>query len=307
MKKEISIHRSYKGQYQVEKLNKNGEVIFASPWFDNIITDVGLDLYASPSASLSLRYCVVGTGTSTPLVTDTSLENQIAQSELASSTVPASIVEVGPPLRAYNTTTYNFGLGDVVGNITEVGVTTAGGTLYSRALFKDGVGNPTSITVLADEQLRIQYRLYVLIPDVDVNDTVDGYDLIIRPSRYNSSSANMRWNPQAAMKSTGGNNTGNFYTGDILPSSTDSLPSGSVSTGGTSTLTTYVPGSFELIDTLYFPTDTANGSLRTWVTTGNTSVGFYNCFWAIQFDPAITKTSDDVLTIVLRYTWGRAS
>lgn len=70
------------GYYRLEKI-RNGRRELVADWFPNIITNNGLDLFAT-GYTQKFQAVYVGTGSSTPTANDTQLENQIATTSGAS-------------------------------------------------------------------------------------------------------------------------------------------------------------------------------------------------------------------------------
>lgn len=148
------------GIFHVEVV-KSGDIIKRAK-FQNLIVDSGLN-YAIKSNQWCYG-CEVGTGTSEPLPTDGALEIPlaIAWNINYSSASRKPNVHLERPYVGI-TKTYTFNVGAVVGNISEIAIWQhAGsykkGSMFSRALIKDEAGNPTTITVLADEQLIVTYE-----------------------------------------------------------------------------------------------------------------------------------------------------
>src|SRR5690606_22222525 len=150
----LNLHANVAGRYKLikHKVREDGTLynteIVAD--FPNLITDSGLDLLAAGSLNSVVGKCWVGSGNSAPSVTDTALESEIASTTNATSSSFAN--NSGPPdYYSYAVKVFRFSTGVAAGNISEVGVGATNNTLFSRALVLDSEGNPTSITVLADE------------------------------------------------------------------------------------------------------------------------------------------------------------
>jgi hypothetical protein len=126
-------------------------------WFENIVTDIGLDLYGTGTGGLD--YGHVGTGNTPESATDTALVAFVAGVEDASKT-PAA--QGTPPYFGHQTVKYrfppNFGGGNI--NINEVAVSTTvtTGNCTSRSLTKNSGGSPVSVPVLATEYLDLYYK-----------------------------------------------------------------------------------------------------------------------------------------------------
>jgi len=158
---------------------------------------------------------VVGSGTTPPVVTDTSLELFVAGTATQQGAVIPNVVNATVyPRYVTRAMTKRFNGSALAGApLTEVGVaiTTNAGTtpnastpLASRALITDTEGNPTSITVLADEYLDVTYEMTTYALDgvtgtlsINIDGTVEDFGYEIRPISMNSTTA---W-PQASFSS----------------------------------------------------------------------------------------------------------
>jgi len=297
------------GEYRMIVTKPDGST-FDTGWFDNLILNQGLDRIGNGGLNPIFQFCRVGTGTSTPVVTQTSLDAQIAASN--SIGAATSTANSGSPL--YETTLVNtcvFTQGSVVGNITEVGIgwATTGSTLFSRALILDNLGAPTSITLTAIDQLTVYYRVRIVPPLTDYTGSV-----VIASTTYNYTSrvasvgsfGNVQWiftydyfsSPGASATYAAGSTLGAITA--YGPTGTQSGATGSVSNG------TYTNGN-------YYKDSTWSWS----ITQGNATGGIqairfswgqtYQPFgFQIRFDTPIPKTNTNVLTLVMRFTWYRA-
>lgn len=305
----INVHAGMKGFYRLEVRRPDGTVreTGVAPEFPNLILDSGLDLYGQQSGWLGT--CRVGAGSTPPAVTDTNLESQI-------STTTDIVTESGgnsgvSPYYVFQVNTYRFAEGTAAGNISEVGVGSST-ILFSRALVLDSGGTPTSITVLPDEVLDVTYELRYYIEETDDTGTITftggiggTYDYIFRASEADNS-ANWAINKdgeKGIIASFIANITGSwrFYTGDI--GQITGSPSGSyVDSADSVTPSAYVNGSYEQNFTVGLNLTSGNDPAGLRSLTGTMGMGFYQ----LQFDPAIPKTSDDTLSMVVKHTWGRA-
>lgn len=292
----VNIGMSLEGRYTIQKLDKSGKVISEFVVM-NLITDTGMNLYGSNSPSFNLAWCRVGTGTGTPAFTDTSLGNEIGLSDGSPS--KSTTREASPDWYTETSITYNFALGSVVGNITEVGVSTTNtGNLFSRALFKDELGNPVSITVLSDEQLRVVYTLRAYAPSGDILDTVDGQDITIRPASFNNVS--FGWLAEATNYST---TLADFRLLFNNITSAEGAPNTSGALNATSiTWSSYTSGSFTRDLTLSWNTSVGDGSTYKGVYLVKSSHR-----WQVGISPGVVKTDENILDIVLRFSWARVS
>lgn len=170
MEQAIELQSTIGGRYRFE-VRREDHSIKEEYEFDNLITDGGFTYVQSNAISLAVQYCRVGSGSTTPSVSDTQLVSQVASATNTSSTTSAL---TSSPYTSSYTVTYQFALGAAAGNLSEVGVGWAatGTTLYSRALILDGLGNPTTITVLSNEYLYVYYTAYINPPLTDGTGTL---------------------------------------------------------------------------------------------------------------------------------------
>lgn len=175
-----------KGRYKLEIVNSKTGENKETPWFDNLITDIGLDKLIVGGY---MTACKVGTGTGAPATTDNNLQNALA----VTSTVVGTTVSVSPtsPYFTRCVRTWQFPVGAVVGNISEVGIFYSGGlsdiSCCSRALIMDDSvpPAPTTISLTADDFLKVTYEGTLYYTETDVTGTVNiggsDYDYTIRP------------------------------------------------------------------------------------------------------------------------------
>ena len=168
---EVSVSGLFKS---IEVLDKAGNVKRTYGGFSNIITDIGLQRLAATSDIGPVHnYCRVGTGNSTPVASNTQLDAQIAASAIQGDALVNNNLADGYHNIIF---TYTFAVGAVVGNISELATAwgpTGQNNIFSRALIRDGNGNPTSITILADEILRVTWELRRYWPTGDFSGTIE--------------------------------------------------------------------------------------------------------------------------------------
>lgn len=138
----------------IVKVLRDGVVIDELPEQKNLILRGVMDSIKDLGV-----YLHVGTGSAIPDFNDTSLSNFLKSSPASSWSEQASILN-GSVYEKEVVNTFTFAVGDVVGNISELGVASLSSQvndLHTRALFKDGAGDPTTITVTAQDQLVVTY------------------------------------------------------------------------------------------------------------------------------------------------------
>lgn len=267
-------------------------------WFPNLILNNGLNLMGTTAP---LGRCMVGTGTSTPVVSQTQLDTRIASTTTVQSTTYGSDLVDN---YAYVRRVYRFDVGVAAGNLTEVGVGNSDTSCFSRALILDGGGSPTSVTVLSDEYLDVTYevRCYPVVTDVLATVNIGGvnYDTIIRPSQFGAWGATsyLRWPTVTGGMAATPNSNPNMRSAGTLGDYTVTAGGTSLATGTTSYLA-YSNNSYELTQRLTFG-----------LTAGSTDFGileFYNALgrWKISFDPVVPKRSTNIFTLDFKLAWAR--
>ena len=180
-------HIGLKGIFNLKFTNvKTGQIRELE--FTNLILNSGLDRMA---AGTFIAGCVLGSASSTPVVTDTSITGILGSSTTLQTHGVGTANTSTPPYWCSYYWTYRFIEGVATGNISQVamafGTVSAGTTLFSLALVKDSGGTPITITKLADEVLDVTYTLQLFCPSADVTGTISisgvNYDYVARPSQ----------------------------------------------------------------------------------------------------------------------------
>jgi hypothetical protein len=279
------------------KAIKNGRVIREKK-FKNLITNQGLDRLAQNSSVFNC--CHVGTGTTVPNVTQTALSNFLAASPFSVNTTRT--YGTSPDYVIKNTIIYQFAQGTVVGNLTEIGIAWAatGPVLFSRALIVDGANNPTTFTVLADEQLEVTYQIWLYPPvnDVATTQNINGspVNIVIRPAYVlNDGFKLMQYNFGVVNASIV---SARAYTGGKIPIIQTSAPAGNL-TDGTSSSATYVAGSYERNCSSSWNVNQGNAAIKTVI------FAYQMATFQVEYQTPITKTNTQTLVLPSKLTWGR--
>lgn len=308
------------GQYRlVASTDPEGkEVTKDTGWFDNLITNAGLNRIGQVSATVAyqtwhfrddiLRAFRVGSGTTPPQFTDVALDAEIAAVSLASSSNAGWISSQGANYTdgyMHLTVTRQFGQGAAAGNLSEIGLGDVN-NLFSRALILDSFGDPTTITILANEFLTVYYTLRVNIPQADqvisahpvmLDGVSTPHDITIRPNNANSytqaSQPEQSWKFFTVASGLG---CGLASNGGLVAATSDrgGTSCSSFSTQG------YVADSYERWTDFYWDLNRANFDMSTF--TINIGLGSF------QFNivPALQKNSTKVLNATFGYSWARA-
>lgn len=204
---ELKLNSSVAGKYKLTVRKPDGEVRLETDWFDNLITNKGLDNYFASGISSVMTYCHVGSGTSTPTVTQTSLDNRIMSTSTRSSSTQSA--NGSAPYESTSIATYRFAAVGGATNISEIGVSPStdnlGASLTSRALILDVSGSPITISLNTGEVLDATYALS-MYPSLYAGDY--SHTAVISGNTYTftwraGSVGNPRfWNPEGGMGST---------------------------------------------------------------------------------------------------------
>ena len=292
--------------------------------FYNLITDAGLNFVIGGSnVSLATQYCKVGTSSTPPTVNDTTLGAQTGSVSPRVVAISRTIQYTTEPYYSNHKRVYTFAVGSVSGNLTEIGFFSAatGGTMWSRALIKDSGGNPTTLAILATEQLKVTYTVRRYIPSLltgsftlNTNGTCSTINYTITPA--NIATFSSPWYNEDCHCST-------VYTG-VYPYETNVLGAitstpGDVTTIAGETREVYIQGSFQELFYIKIPASGANfatgiGSISFWTIVNDGGRGYdpytgYDAFTGYQcsFSPKIMKTSSQMLTIGIKLSWGRTT
>ncbi len=309
------INTIIEGSFSVQVF-RNGKERLSLPRTKNLITRGGMNLLAIFGDTLH-----VGTGGTTPTFADTSLEAFLVASNESNWSTNTPIL-TGTDYLKESQNTYTFNVGAVVGNISELGVAVNDSQvpdIQTRALFKDGIGDPTTITVTVDDQLVVTYfvkKTISMIPVVtsilaDVDGVPTTIDYTIRPCIASSADAGSSASYPASLIQTASNtnsyirvNTTNFATitgPDYIPAQLSSGGESSVESTASVVLT---GAGNEVTHNYFMPITTGNFQ---WVCMGimtGTSGSSTTMFLQIEFDGPnyITKTASDSVTFKLKET-----
>lgn len=288
------------GRYRMRVTGPDGVVRRETPWFNNLITDNGLNRIGTGSIG---TFCHVGSGSTAPTVADTALETFVAATSTLNDNVIGSVNEVSEKY-AYSQWGFRFAAGAAAGNISEVAIAWSGvgGSVFSRALVRDELGDPMTLTILSDEVLDVIYelRLYPPLTDIPFTLTIGGveYEGFARTSSFPDTN---NWG--LSMFRTHGTTyaTPNFlaYSGTV--GAISGTPSG-FSGNGSLTWDTYANNSYERTGVASFALDSSNFA------GGITAFRLFSYgSWAFQFSvtPGIPKDATKEFTIRVTTGWAR--
>lgn len=316
------------GRFKLEAINADTGDVRQLAEFDNLIVNQGLDFIGRGGPATSPNNvvycgCVVGTGTTPPSATDTSLQTFLAGTV---TTAGASNTYTGASLwQSQCNTIYQFGVGVAAGNLTEIGITapavgqttgtvpTSASPIFSRALIMVG-GSPGTITILSNEILQVTYTLILnLIQTVQTGTfslNTDGTITTVNYSLLTAQGAAPFWQINNAVQPinstlTTGSSSSGFPSGSTLglPNGT---PTGAATSLGVSTTVgtaAYVTGNYFKSYTYTIPIAivTASNSFGAMLlinggTSNSTPI-------QVSFSPAIGKTNAQTMQIVINIGW----
>ena len=308
------MHIGLSGSYELTIRNQAGEITKHLA-FENLILNQGLDSIGTEPYPFTIGTvkCKLGTGSVAPAVTDTALSGTASgfSRDVVGANVTGNITT--PPYWSECSFAMTFPIGALSGNYTEIGLYSSWGeTLFSRALIKDSGGNPTTLTILATEELHVTYKLRLYPPMTDVTGTFDmtyngtptTYNYTIRYANFNITDTKpfTVFSTLAAAVMEGA-----ALSADITGDMTYNIYQKRAS--DTSVASTYMAGTYYRDITYGFNTSTAN------FTTGITGIRFNSSVFNSYFDgwshsqclisPPIMKTATDTLSLTFRISWGR--
>lgn len=199
------MHVGIAGEVRCVVTDIDGRVTTDTGYQKNMILDTLLDFLGSGSTSSGgqgfelYNSCAIGSGNSTPTPTQTALDSFEYVSNLEAGEIRKNYDYNGDNSEFYivsQETQYKFNITKNL-NISEVGLvankdaSAANYNLLTRALIKDSLGNPTSISLKSGETLTIFYKLYKAISlneESYVINLLDGdggsveYNAIVKPA-----------------------------------------------------------------------------------------------------------------------------
>ena len=294
----MNIISKLSGQYQITVYNKDG-IKFKSNWFDNIVTNVGLNQIGIGSF---LTHCYVGSGTSIPIASQSSLDNQVGSptTTIISQSAGASQTD---PYHGFSLILFRFPIGSVTGNLSEVGVGWAS-ALFSRALITNELGEPITVTVLENEGLVVTYLIRNYVPEEDNTFSVLIADqtrtCTMRVSNATSGSTTIGWGISGSQIQVPSITAVIAYDGNL--GTIFQQPSGTFANSTNALNSAYVNNSYERGFSVSWTQNVANftNGIKSFFLPTN-GIGAYQ----FSVDPPIMKISTRILTMSFKVSWAR--
>lgn len=304
-----------KGEFRCVIRDANGDTKSDTGYQENLILDEGLNTLGLDNTAIG-NDCAIGSGNSTPTVTQTKLDAFAAITRYDYTAVKSNYAytDYGDnTYRIWEERLYRFtGLNNV--NVTEVGLVANGNTssnyvLATRALIKDATGSPTSITIRTGETLDVYYRVHRVTSTADLTyviNLLDGaggsvpYNVVSRPAFVGNSEKNTVFSsiPVSWYTGVGFGNLVAITNAPDIPS----FDAGLVKYP-------YVNGSFKRLFTVTIGLSEALGNINL-INSGSGASSFNFC----PFQMMVTKVSDgspmvktnkEILELPFEVSWGR--
>lgn len=335
------MNASFSGQFKVKVISSDGVVLQDRGYVDNLILDQGLDFFGGIHKGSSLNaFCIIGTGSSAPSYSQTSLDNPIAitTSKGVVRDYSAPVSEDGM-WSVWEEKVYEFtGLGNVT--IAELGLVCSGTLddyiLTTRALMKDYLGNPEPLEVKEGDVVTIHYKIHKTM-NSDSNETIvvdvqDGlgsstpYNVQIKGTSINTNLSTLDVTITEPLKIS---SFDTYYQGNVVYFSAIQLrnikerdritsPNTVKSPPSILSLGLYKPKSFKRV--VFINAGVADANISTGIRSLHFITGSAQSmspnpvpFMPIQMrfgrqsdDATLEKSSNTELTIPLEYRWGRS-
>lgn len=301
----FNIGVALEGRFTVELIHARTGLVKRRLEFRNLITDAGLRALAANGSASNQQlgsltsYVAVGTGTAAPSVEDTGLVSEIARTNNTGGFNDQSGAVGSGDLTEYwwRRKTRVFSEEQANGNLTEVGLFNAasGGVLFCRQLFRDEFGNPTVITKTPEDQLRIvyEYRVYPHMDDVVYLIDVNGVDTEVTTRVSNVTNV---WGSTDILGFISTTSHPGVGSGPI---SNRAGEPGNMTFANSSTIMSYVPGTFYRERQATWNPSSANITIRS----------IYSRYGGAHFqseiDPTFAKVNTQRLVLLDRITFVR--
>lgn len=288
----------------------DGMVVRDTGWWKNLVVNQGLDALAQQADVMTWFH--VGTSSTPPTVLDTWLAGWLSSSNALQSN--ATGTTTSSPFYAWRRSTMRFPVGTATGNLSEVGVgwSSTSGTLFARSLIQDELGDPTTITVLANEFLDFSYEIRYIVPTTDWTAVQsiagENYNITMRAANCTSTTHWATWVGKKFEINNADESYHRCYEGNI--GAVSALPGGEVTPGVTSaSQSAYVTGNYYRDFTVVgYPSDwnPPGGKIKSLV------LSCKGTRWQAQFakvsdGTGIAKSGANTLTANYRVHWAAAA
>lgn len=286
----------------------------------NLVLDNGLDFFGETlGAADMMAYCVIGSGSSVPSASQSLLDAYVAgvmaaytgdENEYGYTADGSGFYKIS------RTVMYEFtGLANQ--NVSELGLAnrhtnSSDYGLRTRALIKDSLGVPTSMTPLDGEVLSVHYRLWQVFStedfagQINIIDGKGGAIPYAYISRLGMAGASAHYAKSVGRKFVIGTESAysNIYNGEI--GEVQASPVGASIKLPSFTESDYVLGSYEKIITFKYPLSTVMDIRSVGLATASNGIGYRQIrYGSVADDSPIPKTAAETIEIPLKISWGR--
>lgn len=291
----IRLRSEVRGFFKLVAVDRAGKKRLLADWFPNLITNGGLDQIGNSSNWLS--GCYVGSGNTAPSNTDTHLATLVASTTTIAGSA-ASVLAVSP---YYGSRVNTYLFGAATGTLAEIGVGASATALFSRALILDGMGNPTTVTVLAGESLTAfyEFRNYPPLADVTGNVTINSVVYAYTMRAANAGAA--IWEPSQL----------GDQDGPALLAALDgpigvitAQPTGTSANETSGADPAYTPGQLFNVRNSVFASAAANFNIESLLFTCGQNHGSMGQF-QMGLSPSLPKDNTHTLALTVKKAWAR--
>lgn len=314
------------GRFQVQVYRADGSLKMDTGEQDNLILNKGLDFLGRGEGNM-MRACAIGSGSTTPRVTDTELGAALKVVERSGSGRVSNREYVNDGSGTYKVSdmwVYRFEADESM-NVSELGLSSSrriastNPTVYeynlcTRALIKNPEGSPITIPLIAGEVLVVYYTLYQVY---STEDTVSSINIVQNSGPAIPTTAITRIaraghsgyaDCVGAPLMDGGSRS--FFNADNLAYITplvavDAALSGhfenSKAGGWSTSMSEYSSGNYFRIFNLVLDLTAANNEAGVKRVVVYTSMGV----WQVQYTPSILKTLDHRMILPIKFSWNR--
>ena len=284
------------------KASPVGNVAVDRPETDNLILNQCLDYLGAGTANWGSigSYCVLGSGTSTPVVTQTGLDSEIVRTGNTLPTGTFTTDTIATRTRAMQRT-YDFPAETSGKTYAELGLSHSSSVtnnLSTRARIDGG-----TVACATGQQARVVYIVSITL----------GANVVATPASSTGWTAGLQGTSafctfehteNIGYGGASANTQLALCTGSTIPTFGTAFSYGTQSYGVTSGLNAYSVGSYKRTRWTKWPLAEGVGTWRSLVMSGGTSAILTSWCWV--FDNAQTKDNAHVLTITWSMTYGRA-
>ncbi|BBI68479.1 hypothetical protein PKHYL_26700 [Psychrobacter sp. KH172YL61] len=319
------MHVGIAGEVRCVVTKADGTVKTDTGFQKNLILNQGLEFFGGGYGSSMFNNCVIGAGNSEPVVTQNRLDSFLAIAGASGFAKETDYVADGSNTYKTNRTgSYKFsGLGSI--NISEIGLASTGTTesnyyLCTRALIKDALGEPTTISLSGDEVLQVHYRIWQVFDTTDKDELINVKDgaggLVAYKATHRLAAVGHPFSKYGAIVGmpfgavpAGGyseyNNFTTFSSGlvDLTTKQSDRDRLGVLSPNDY-VIAPYIPLSNKRQVTFNFELTKGNGDIRTIYVPVTMGI-FQIRYGTVDGDNPLTKTDKETLSIPLEFSWGR--